>query len=258
LNPADTKRQALAGLPLWQGDSWNGGADAIAWPSPLSSFQVIDDLMQALSDRTQFAKLERITLAGHSGGGQLVHRYAVLNNADEKMRAAGISVRYIVANPSTYLYFTPERPHGSRFAQFDASACPEYNDYKYGIEKMVRYARTANTGIDLFKRYATRDVTYLLGTSDTDPNHRALDKSCSARAGGAHRLERGRNYIRYERYLAGTSTKLDRHGYEVIGVGHSQARMFGSRCSANLLFGLPEEQNTEGAQCRAVQLDSDA
>ena len=104
----------------------------------------------------------------------------------------------------------------------------------------------------LFKRYAARDVTYLLGTADNDPEHRSIDKLCGAGAQGSFRLERGRNYIRYERHLAGSSVKLNRGAFEVIDVDHDQARMFGSKCGAALLFGLAEEKNAAGADCRSL------
>jgi hypothetical protein len=251
---ADAKKYPIQGLPLWEGDKgWNGGWDSASWPWPLSSFQPIDNLLQALTDRRRFPALDRITVAGHSGGGQIVHRYAVLNNADEKVRATGIALRYIVANPSSYLYFTNERPQGKAFAAFDATACPEFNGYRYGMDKMVRYAGNVK-GADLFRRYAERDVTYVLGTADNDPNHRSIDKSCAAKADGAYRLERGRNYIRYERHLAGSGVKLNRRAYEVVGVGHEQALMFGSKCGAALLFGMPEAKNEQGAACQAPEL----
>ena len=44
---------------------------------------------------------------------------------------------------------------------------------------------------------------------------------------------------------------LKRQAYQVIGVDHDQARMFGSKCGARLLFGLAEENN---AACREPQL----
>jgi pimeloyl-ACP methyl ester carboxylesterase len=248
---ADGRKQPIDGMPLWEGDKgWNGGWDSASWGRPLSSFQPIDDLLQSLSDRKRFPALERITVAGHSGGGQIVHRYAVLNNADEKVRAAGIDLRYIIANPSSYLYFTNERPKETAFTPYDAAACPTYNEYRYGLDKMVRYAGNVD-GPVLFKRYAARDVTYLLGTADNDPNHRSIDKSCGAKANGAYRFERGKNYIRYEQYLAGSAVRLNRHAYEVVGVGHDQAKMFGSKCGASLLFGMPAAANAAGAECRA-------
>jgi hypothetical protein len=248
--PADAARHRIDGMPLWDPRrSWSAGSDATNWPHPLSAFEVIDALLLTLADRTRFPHLARITLAGHSAGGQLVHRYAVLNALDEKLGAAGLAVRYVVANPSSYLYFTDERPLASGFIAYNRNTCARFNTYRYGLEGLPRYAEETN-GADLFKRYAARDVTYLLGTDDNDPEHRDLDKSCGAKAAGAHRLERGRNYIRYERHLAGTATRLKRLAYEVEGVGHQQSRMFGSKCAAHLLFGTPQEQNGSGARCR--------
>jgi len=249
----DALTKALDGLPLWRGSRWNSGQDAENWPRPLSAFQPIDDMLVVLLDSRRFPKLTRIVLAGHSGGGQLVHRYAVLNAMDGKVRAAEKSLSYIVANPSTYLYLTGERPRAGGFAPYDTRACPSYNEYRYGLDKLPRYADALRRE-ELFLRYAGRDVTYLLGAADNDPNHEQLDKSCGAQAGGSQRLERGRNYIRYERYLAKTEVTLNRRAYEVIDTGHSQARMFGSQCGARLLFGLAEEKNAGGAACRVPPL----
>ncbi len=252
-SPADRNKQPLDGMPLWQGnEGWNGGWDAANWREPLSAFRPIDDLLQSLVDRTRFPALERITLAGHSGGGQIVQRYAALNNLDETIRGAGITLRYVVANPSSYLYFTSDRPHGETFSAPDPASCPGYNDYKYGTNRMLRYARDAN-GEDLFRRYAARDVTYLLGAADDDPNHRDLDRTCGAQAQGANRLERGRRYIRYERHLAASGVKLNRQAYEVERVGHTQSRMLGSKCGARLIFGLPEDRNQAGAPCHTPE-----
>jgi hypothetical protein len=44
------------------------------------------------------------------------------------------------------------------------------------------------------------------------------------------------------------------HAHEVIGVGHDQSRMFGSRCGAQAVFDMPAAANTTGAACRAPQL----
>jgi hypothetical protein len=259
--PQDAKTHKLDGMPLWNAagggsqPGWNGGWDAINWPWPLSSFQPLDDLLSAFLDRARFAQLERIVVAGHSGGGQIVHRYAVLNGIDEKVRAAGKRLSYVIANPSSYLYFTGERPScssGSEFSPYPLTACPDYNHYRYGVQNLVRYAGNLD-GAALFQRYAARDVTYLLGTADNDPEHRSIDKLCGARAQGSFRLERGRNYIRYERHLAGAGVKLNRSVFEVIDVDHDQARMFGSKCGATLLFGLTAEKNAAGAACRAPQ-----
>lgn len=252
---ADAPAQPIDSLPQWRGSRWNRGEDAVNWPWPLSSFQPIDDLLAAFLDASRFPGLQRIVVAGHSAGGQLVHRYAVLNRVDEKLRAAGKRLGYVIANPSSYLYFSAERPSAAdanRWAPYDTAICPAYNRYRYGMESLVRYAGQLD-GAALFKRYAARDVTYLLGTADNDPAHPQLDQSCGARAQGSDRLERGRNYIRYERHLAGADTTLNRRRFEVIGVGHTQARMFGSQCGAASLFGAAAQTNASAAACRAPQ-----
>ena len=58
-----------------------------------------DDLLRSLDDRQRLPALAGIVLAGHSGGAQLVQRYAVLNNVDGPLRRDGLALRYVIANP---------------------------------------------------------------------------------------------------------------------------------------------------------------
>lgn len=255
--PDAAKGKHFDGMPTWSVQGWMGGEDAVNPPFSVSSLQVLDDLVGMVTNKARLPAVTRVTVAGHSGGAQLVHRYAVLNNVDERIRAVGIDLRYVVANPSSYLYFTPERPRGKGFAHYDTAICADYDKYRYGMRDMVPYARGA-TGDALFRRYLQRQVTYLVGSEDNDPNHRVLDKACGAEAEGATRLERARGYLRYEHYLAaqlGSQRPLVRHrAFEVVGVGHNQSRMLGSQCGARAVFGLEVSANGDGASCRAPQL----
>ena len=47
----------------------------------VSSFAVLDALLQMLSDRQHWPALDLVVLAGHSAGGQFVQRYAVAGRA---------------------------------------------------------------------------------------------------------------------------------------------------------------------------------
>lgn len=238
-------------MPLWNGggrNNWAAGAKAVNPPYRIGALDVLDDLLSRLTDKARLPALMRVTLAGHSAGAQLMQRYAVLNEADEAIRARGIALRYVISSPSSYLYFTPERPQGASFAIPDAAQCKAYDRYRYGLQRMIPYGRSLS-GMDLFQRYAKRNVTYLLGTADNDPNHPELDKRCGAQLQGDSRLTRGQNYERYERYLAGSSIPLTRTEYEVIGVGHNQRRMFGSQCGQMALFGAVA--NGKAAACRS-------
>jgi pimeloyl-ACP methyl ester carboxylesterase len=247
---ADAAKFELTGIPIWSTQGWIAGDDSLNGPPALSSLDVLDDLVARLADRKRFPALKHIVVVGHSGGAQIVQRYAVLNAADEKVRASGIELSYVVANPSSYLYFTNERPDGDSFKAYNTVWCPNYNDYRYGLDNMIRYGKSLE-GMQLFRRYAGRNVTYLLGSSDTDPLHPVLDKTCGAEAEGPSRNARGRAYIRYERYLAGSSIPLDHRAYEVIGVGHDQERMLSSQCAASQIFGK-RQPNTAGATCQTL------
>jgi pimeloyl-ACP methyl ester carboxylesterase len=80
----------------------------------LSSFDAIDSILARLADRSVFPNLAHIVLAGHSAGGQIVQRYAVVGTGTDKLTALGVRVRYVVANPSSYAYFSRERLGRSR------------------------------------------------------------------------------------------------------------------------------------------------
>ena len=85
----------------------------------LSSFAVADRLLAELSDAKRFPNLRRIVLAGHSAGGQFVNRYVAVGRLGESGAgpARRLEYRFLVANPSSYLYLDGRRPvaGGDRF-----------------------------------------------------------------------------------------------------------------------------------------------
>ena len=65
-------------------------------------------MLATLADRARFPNLTTVVLIGHSGGGQLLNRYAIVGKSATTL--AGIHVRYVIANPSSYFYFSDDRP----------------------------------------------------------------------------------------------------------------------------------------------------
>ena len=215
----------------WSLEGWMGG-DPAHGPAPLSSFDALDAIVARLADRTRFPDLREIVVAGHSGGAQVVQRYAVLGRG---LTAPGVTLRYVVANPSSYAYFDTLRPApGGGFAPYPAAECPGFDDWKYGLLHLPPYpAGVAPSALEA--RYVSRRVTYLLGQADTNPNHPALDKTCAAEAEGPYRLARGRAYFAYlqGRHKTGLMQTL----VEVPGVGHDGDAMLTSPGGLAALFG---------------------
>ena len=220
--PPDTLRWTLEG--------WEGGDPAIA-PAPASSFAVLDAILTRLGDRQVFPNLKAVVIAGHSGGAQVVQRYAIAGREDAALKGQGIDVSYVVANPSSYAYFSEERPVPSI-----AATCPGFNDWKYGMARRPAYLAQPAPA-DLEHAYVARRVTYLLGALDTSPNHPALDKSCMAEAEGPYRLARGESYVATMKARdAGTPN----HRLHLVpGVGHDGDAMLTSACGLAALFDAP-------------------
>ena len=252
LTTADAARHNLEpAIARWKSETWLSG-DMSKTPFSLSSFDVLDGIIAQLADRARFPNLERIVVAGHSGGAQFVQRYAVVGRADQVLTAAGLQpyaegvdpstlsagkgpvmlVRYVVANPSSYVYFDATRPAST-------NNCQEFDHWRYGMVDPVSYARVGDAKA-MERRYLTRRVIYLLGGKDSDPNHSALDLTCMAEAQGANRLERGNNYFAHvlkRAKLQNISPRQTR--VEVPDVAHDASRIFNSICGKAALFDAP-------------------
>jgi len=241
LSEVDTAEYKLPPAVLrWAPEAWMGGANALN--SATSSFDAIDAILERLADRERFPNLKTVVIAGHSGGGQVVQRYAIVGRGGDDLIQAGVHVRYVVANPSSYLYFSPERPvldpQGVfTFAIPQKSCYGKYDRWKYGIHEPPPYVGNASFE-DLEQHFLHRDVIYLLGTADTDPNHPALDKSCSGESEGPYRFFRGKAYFAYllGRHPELANASASQQLWFVPGVEHDGERMFNSPCGLAALF----------------------
>jgi pimeloyl-ACP methyl ester carboxylesterase len=189
----------------------------------------VDAILARLADRRLFPKLDSVVIAGFSAGGQIVQRYAVVGHGEASLTRVGIATRYVVSDPSSYLYFDAGRPA-------PAPGCKTVNTWRYGFESGVTPYVTS-TPASLEARYVTRDVTYLMGMADTDPNHPVLDKSCAGIAQGPQRFARGHAY--FSMLQARDGAALRHVMIDVPGIAHEGAKMFNSACGLAALFGTP-------------------
>lgn len=192
----------------------------------VSSCAVLDELKSRL--KTAFPNLESIVYSGFSAGGQLMNRYAYTSTS-----APDTSVRYITGGPSSYLYLSNERPNQSGgFSVPDVTACPTYNEYKYGLDALsgTSYMNAIGAAA-LTSNYQKNRVTYMVGSLDNDPTDTSADLTCSAMYQGDHRLDRMNKFISYADYFYGNYTGdiIERQKMEVVdGVAHSASGVFNS------------------------------
>ncbi len=196
-------------------NSWRAGGVAPGNPS-LRSFDFADEIVRRLADKGVFPNLANIVIAGHSAGGQFATRYAMTNKVHD---TPGVSLSYVVANPSSYAWPTAERPlptgnanpegadkealgpNGEKvnadftFGAFDSTKAPRYNRWPAGLDSLAGYSAGMNVE-QLRQQLASRPTTYLLGQVDVLPLG-GFDSSPNAMAQGPTRRARGEAFFKY-------------------------------------------------------------
>lgn len=169
------------------------------------TFSFIEPIFDAIKKSTN-NRSECYSIYGHSAGAQFVHRF---------------------------LYFMPEaRVKRAVAANAGWWTMPETDvAFPYGLE---------NSSIDAIglKAMLGRPLIVLLGTADTDPNHRNLRRTPEAMKQGPHRFARGHAFYDTGRRVA---MELDVPFHwqlsTAAGVGHSDKGM--SEYAVRILFDLP-------------------
>ena len=218
----------------WQVEGWKGGYPALG-PAPLSSFAAMDSLLSQLAPEP--GPDPAVVVFGNSAGGQFVNRYAAVGRGPDILAARGLRVRFVVANPSTYLYFGRERPVT---VPDDAGI----NDWRYGFDHAPAYVTAAaESPRRSLERYLARDVAIVLGDLDNDGASLLLEVSPAAMAQGANRLDRGLRYGQHVRGLARATGLPFRHRLiRLADVGHTAADVLAAPQTREIVFGRSRGQ----------------
>lgn len=213
--------EAAPGDALWHCGDWSDGGPARN--GAVTSFRAMDRLIAWLLAQDKAARV--VTVAGFSAGGQFVQRYAAFAAVP-----AGVKVKFVVADPSSFLYFDSFRPEAG------AAACPGYNDWKFGLGGLPNYL--GRNAAAARAAYAAADVSYLEGALDDSAGpgtaYKLLSKSCGAALQGPFRLQRGQAYAAYDaKFLAHGAHKL----MIVPGCAHSVSCVFPNAAARAALFG---------------------
>jgi hypothetical protein len=238
----------------WTQAGWVRGDKSVTAPR-ISSYTVVDEIIEKLTLSGNFPALGEIVVVGHSAGGQFTQRYAAGSLTN------GPNQRYVVANPSSYMYLDQDRLVGDEW-KVPATLCP-YNVYKFGPVSRNAYMLQVGSRGDLRDQYIQREVIYLIGSEEDNctcnsnsacgsigtSTCTASDCSCNndnsatdpwlncspeAQWQGVNRYERAYLFVSH----LDTFYSTHRHRlYEIEGVGHNGGRMYECGYGPKALFG---------------------
>lgn len=223
------RSEAAPGEHWWKGD-WREGGES----DGVSSYAVVDALIDRLRGGT-FPNLKWIVMTGHSAGGQFVQRYAAFTDIDLKPVTNSALVKFVPANPSSYLYLNKYR-YGGKTNQWiiperDCKSGDGYNEWKYGLDGLYGY--TAARGAEFARAHLPqRRIEVLAGTADVIADD-GFDTDCGGMWQGATRYERAQIFKAYMDHFYPTNQVTLT---SVPGVGHSGPGMLSSPQGIKALF----------------------
>jgi pimeloyl-ACP methyl ester carboxylesterase len=234
-----------------RGDSWRSGGMSTS-NATLSSFDFADEILRRLGNKKNFPNLTTIVVTGHSAGGQFANRYEMSNKVHGTL--PGVSITYVVANPSSYAWPAAVRPPPTgdadpamadkealgdsgeqvhtqfTYGPFDSAKVAGYDRWPAGLEQRAGY--TAQMSDDqLKKQLVERPTTYIWGQVDILPLG-GFDSSPTAMAQGPTRRARGEAFFKYVNETLGA-----KHNAIIVPeCGHNDRCMFTSEVVLPVIF----------------------
>lgn len=151
-----TKVDILKGLscdlPIYTSEGWKDGHLSKTKPG-IYSYDIFNSIISELGNQSKYPNLEFVTFFGFSAGAQVALRYSLFSNFI--LTNPNLRVRYVVSDPSTFVYLSKERPFtnnslgfgvpdeswilpewsyshsdGSNWTYWDTN-CQSYNNWRY-------------------------------------------------------------------------------------------------------------------------------
>ncbi len=249
-----------AALLRWAGNNWMMGGDSITpeqkgiWQAKtgpkynMSSFTVMDFMLLLLARPKLFPDLQKVVIAGTSGGADFVQRYAALGIAPSVLSDEGIDVRFIAAQTRSFLYLDNHRLVPKRddpltakietdaFAPTRPDACKAMNAYPYGLDTLPSYGRK-NAISELRLNYSVRRIVYLAGAGATLPLAETTPEACALIAQGSTVRRRSEIFFASLKRIYGDEVDRMQKLYLVQGINEDGLNLWRSSCGTAALFG---------------------
>ncbi len=223
ISPYFKDNAAASSDDLYWDTRWREGANSGNNGASISSFTVIDAIIEKVVNSTNFPNLSTIFVTGHSSGAAFVQHYALANRAENTH--TNINFEYGIANNQYFYYPDGVRYDGSTQQFITPTGCSGYNFWPYGYEFSVPYISGIDQSI-ITDQQVTRNTTYLLGSNDTSTEGSLNTTDCQAILLGENRLKRGENMYLYMQTFYGATNNHEK--IIVNNVGHDANGMYNS------------------------------
>jgi len=250
-------------LVVWLNGWWRYGsikaglmkADGVFYPSEISSFDVMDELIEDLIRRHK-GSLRHVILFGFSAGGQFVQRYALYGSSQDQGQE-DIQFTYIPSSPASYMFLTGDRPNpctSSRgILSLSAKSSQDSSDlFPYGMKDIdatiasgtvcLYFKKSKQDKEAVRSRYARRNVRYFVGSKDETGS--LFDKTPQAMTQGDTRVSRAQNFMihlqkLFPKNLRHNLTVIENAGHDLIPI--LQSNEWGALITSLVLSdGTPE------------------
>lgn len=179
---------------IWNDSRWREGANAGNNNAAISSFTVMDSLVNRFSNQEKFPNVETIFITGHSSGATYTQHYALANKVQATIE--GIDFQYVVANNQYFYYPDGQRYNEDTSSFYEPTDCTGYDYWPYGYGFAVPYL----DGVDattLTQQQVSRNTVYFLGSDDTSTEGTLNTTDCQATLLGSNRFNRGEHMFQY-------------------------------------------------------------
>ncbi len=219
------ENEAEPGDFFWPATGWRDGANSLNEAS-ISSFAVIDQLLEPLANTSRFPNLKRVLITGHSSGGLFTHVYAAANVAEKEN--PGWDWQYLPSNSQYYYYPDGRRVRENNGTLYNPTDCNGYNFWPLGYSITPGYVSQQGQKT-INEQFLSRNITYLLGNGN-QPDPTLNTDDCSATILGSTRFRRGINLFTF---LQEAYPDANHKVVEVDGIGHNGEGIFTSQTFRN-------------------------
>lgn len=238
--PPGAKKKASGGAQswtnalVWKGSQWAGGGTN-QYPvksTTISSYDVLDQLIQYYADKSNFPNINQIVIAGHSLGGQTVQRYAAVGKPLSSLGVT-VPVTYWIANPNSLVWLNSSRP-------LSTADCADYDEWRDGLSAYADYPSIYNTDLvasgssAVIANYETKNKAYARGILDMGDD----STGCAPFTTGGNRHERFYYFINWWTPTCEAQNSTTGHcdTVDLISMGHDGGGMMASPAGQARLF----------------------